>query len=50
MSDEPDGKPVPFGRLSRVLGLGSLAGRIAGNMVTTGAGQLLKGQRPAMDP
>jgi len=48
MSDEPDGKPVPSGRLSRVIGLGSLAGRIAGNMVTSGAGQLLKGQRPAM--
>ena len=46
----PDKKsqPVPSGRLSRVWGLGSLAGRIAGNALTNGASQLIKGQRPAL--
>lgn len=53
MSDDPQNKPprgraVPSGRLSRVFGLGTLAGRIAGSVVTSGASQLLKGQRPAM--
>ncbi|RDV24818.1 AarF/ABC1/UbiB kinase family protein [Alteromonas aestuariivivens] len=46
MSDDKPGRAVPTGRLSRVGRLGGLAGRIAGNMVSQGASQWLKGQRP----
>lgn len=48
MYDKKKGKAVPSGRLSRVFGLGTLATRIAGNVVSQGATQLLKGQRPAL--
>jgi hypothetical protein len=41
-------KAIPSSRLSRVSRLGALAGKIAGNVVTQGAGQLLKGERPAL--
>jgi len=51
MSDKPaprKSKAIPSSRLSRVSRLGALAGRIAGNVVTQGAGQLLKGEKPAL--
>ena len=48
MYDKKKGKAVPSGRLSRVFGLGTLATRIAGNVVSQGATQFLKGQRPAL--
>lgn len=41
-------RAVPTSRLSRIGRLGSLAGRIAGNVVSQGAGQLLKGEKPAL--
>ncbi|WP_334038574.1 ABC1 kinase family protein [Alteromonas macleodii] len=41
-------RAVPMSRLSRIGRLGSLAGRIAGNVVSQGAGQLLKGEKPAL--
>jgi len=41
-------KTIPSSRLSRIGKLGSLAGKIAGNVLTRGAGQLLKGERPAL--
>ncbi|MEC8377190.1 MAG: AarF/ABC1/UbiB kinase family protein, partial [Pseudomonadota bacterium] len=41
-------KAIPSSRLSRVSRLGALAGRIAGSVVTQGAGQLLKGEKPAL--
>lgn len=41
-------RAVPSSRLSRIGRLGSLAGRIAGNVVSQGAGQLLKGEKPAL--
>ena len=41
-------RAVPSSRLSRIGRLGSLAGRIAGNVVLQGAGQLLKGEKPAL--
>lgn len=41
-------RAVPSSRLSRIGRLGSLAGRVAGNVVTQGAGQLLKGEKPAL--
>ncbi|QJR80901.1 AarF/ABC1/UbiB kinase family protein [Alteromonas pelagimontana] len=48
MTKEKAGKAIPTGRLNRVWGLGSLAGRIAGNVVSQGAGKMLKGQRPKL--
>ena len=51
MSDKPaprKSKAIPSSRLSRVSRLGALAGKIAGSMVTQGAGQLLKGEKPAL--
>jgi len=50
-SDKPStrkSKAVPSSRLSRIGKLGSLAGKIAGNVVSQGAGQLLKGEKPAL--
>ena len=41
-------RAVPSSRLSRIGRLGSLAGRIAGNVVSQGAGQLLKGEKPTL--
>lgn len=41
-------RAVPTGRLTRFGMLGSLATRVAGNMLTNGAGQLLKGEKPAL--
>ena len=41
-------RAVPSSRLSRIGRLGSLAGRIAGNVVSQGAGQLLKGEKPVL--
>lgn len=41
-------KAIPSTRLSRIGKLGSLAGKIAGNVLTNGAGQLLKGERPVL--
>ena len=41
-------KAIPSSRLSRIGRLGSLAGKIAGNVVTQGAGQLLKGEKPVL--
>ena len=49
MTDKPrSSKAIPASRLSRLSKLGSLAGRIAGNVVTQGAGQLLKGEKPVL--
>lgn len=48
MSKPPSGRPVPSGRLSRVGRLGGMAGRIAGSMLTNGASEWLKGNRPAL--
>jgi len=51
MSDKPaprKSKAIPSSRLSRVSRLGALAGKIAGSVVTQGAGQLLKGEKPAL--
>lgn len=39
---------IPQGRLSRLAGLGSLAGGIAGNLLVEGGRQLVRGQRPEM--
>ncbi len=39
---------VPHSRLSRLTRLGSLAGRIAGNVLVEGGRQLATGQKPAM--
>ncbi|MFZ8199721.1 ABC1 kinase family protein [Alteromonas portus] len=50
-SDEPlarSSRAVPSSRLSRIGRLGSLAGKIAGNVVSQGAGQLLKGEKPVL--
>ncbi|WP_394222184.1 ABC1 kinase family protein [Alteromonas gracilis] len=41
-------KAVPSSRLSRIGKLGTLAGKIAGNVVTQGAGQMLKGEKPVL--
>lgn len=41
-------KAIPSSRLSRVGRLGALAGKIAGSVVTQGAGQLLKGEKPVL--
>lgn len=51
MSNKPaprKSKAIPSSRLSRVSRLGALAGKIAGSVVTQGAGQLLKGEKPAL--
>lgn len=48
MADEKPGKRIPTGRLARVGRLGALAGRIATNVVTQGAGQWMKGERPQL--
>lgn len=48
MSKPPSGRPVPSGRLSRVGRLGGMAGRIAGSMLTNGASEWLKGNRPGL--
>jgi len=41
-------RPVPQSRLGRLVQLGRLAGGIAGNVLSEGARQLSKGQRPAL--
>ena len=41
-------RAVPTGRLTRIGMLGSLATRVAGSMLTNGAGQIIKGERPAV--
>ena len=41
-------RAVPTGRVSRISKLGSLATRVAGNMLANGVTQLAKGQRPAI--
>ncbi|WP_100658481.1 ABC1 kinase family protein [Alteromonas flava] len=41
-------RSVPTGRLTRFGMLGSLATRVAGNMLSQGASQMLKGERPAL--
>ncbi|MDM7862000.1 AarF/ABC1/UbiB kinase family protein [Alteromonas sp. ASW11-36] len=41
-------RAVPTGRFTRFGMLGSLATRVAGNMLTSGAGQLLKGEKPVL--
>lgn len=51
MTDKSDPRPtkaIPSSRLSRVTRLGTLAGRIATNVVSQGAGQLLKGEKPVL--
>lgn len=47
-SPQRSSKAVPSSRLSRIGRLGSLAGKIAGNVVSQGAGQLLKGEKPVL--
>lgn len=41
-------KSIPSSRLSRMSKLGALATKVAGNVVTQGAGQLLRGERPVL--
>lgn len=41
-------RAVPTGRISRFSKLGSLATRVAGNMLANGVSQLAKGERPAL--
>ena len=48
MSKPAKGRPVPSSRLSRVGQLGGMAGRIAGSMLTNGASEWLKGNRPGL--
>jgi len=51
MTDKPTSRPtkaIPSSRLSRVTRLGTLAGKIATSVVTQGAGQLLKGEKPVL--
>ena len=43
-----DGRAVPFGRLSRLAGLGGMAANIAGGMVAGGVKQLASGKRPTV--
>lgn len=42
------GRAVPSGRLTRLLGLGSMATGIAGNMLAHGARNLVQGKRPRL--
>ncbi len=48
MTDHKKQRPVPTSRLGRVGRLGVLAGKLAGNVVTSGAEQWLKGNRPQL--
>ena len=57
MAEKPDSvdspaprpsKAIPSSRLSRIGRLGALAGKIAGNVVSQGAGQILRGEKPAL--
>lgn len=50
MSDDapPRGWAVPRGRLARLVRFGGLASGVAGNVLVAGAGQLARGQRPAL--
>ena len=48
MNDTPKSRPIPSSRLSRMTRIGSLAGKIAGSVVSQGAAKLLSGQRPAL--
>ncbi len=50
MSDPRDRKsaPVPQSRMSRLARMGSLAGRIAGNVVLEGSKHLVQGKKPVM--
>lgn len=41
-------KAIPTGRVARVTGLGSVAGRIATSVIAQGTAQLLKGKRPKL--
>ena len=41
-------RAVPTGRITRIGMLGSLATRVAGNMLASGASQLIKGEKPVM--
>jgi len=46
MQKKPDTASIPKGRLNRFGKLSSLAGRIAGNILAEGVGELVKGNRP----
>ncbi|NCP64722.1 MAG: AarF/ABC1/UbiB kinase family protein [Paraglaciecola sp.] len=46
--DNHDALSVPSGRLTRFSKLGSLAGRVAGNMLAEGLSELAKGNRPKL--
>ena len=48
MQKKTDTASIPKGRLSRFGKLGSLAGRVAGNMLAEGVSELAKGNRPKM--
>ncbi|GAA0856392.1 AarF/ABC1/UbiB kinase family protein [Aliiglaciecola litoralis] len=50
MSDDSDSEQakIPKGRVSRFTQLGSMASKIAGNMVAQGVSELAKGNRPKM--
>lgn len=41
-------RPVPAGRLSRLAGFGRLAGGVAGNVLSEGARQYARGERPSV--
>ena len=46
MQKKTDTAAIPKGRLSRFGKLGSLAGRVAGNILAEGVSELVKGNRP----
>ncbi len=48
LSNDPNGKAVPNGRLSRLAVFGRMATGVVGNVVTEGARRLADGQRPRM--
>lgn len=45
-SKDKEGRAVPFGRLSRLAGLGGMAANVAGGMAIGGVKQLASGKRP----
>ncbi len=48
MSDEPKGRSVPSGRLSRIGRFGRIAGGVAGGVLAEGARRFAAGERPRM--
>jgi predicted unusual protein kinase regulating ubiquinone biosynthesis (AarF/ABC1/UbiB family) len=48
MDNKSDNASIPKGRLNRFSKLGSLVGRVAGNMLAEGVSELAKGNRPKL--